>query len=131
MNATVRKFEPSRGKLPPAGRFYIDPTGQVKLFFNTQAVEKYGLGLYYRSTNLYHVMDHDNDTERILLELFEDPAKGQAMLSYIPHDRATKIAVTRFIRELDISFQPSVRLALWATGNQLYLELASGLAKSA
>jgi len=131
MNATVRKFEPMNGKLPPAGRFYIDSVGQVKLFFNLQAVERYEVGIRFRSTDLYHILDHDDGAERILLELFEDPGKGQARLTYIPQNRATKVAVTRFIRELNISFQQKVRFPVWATGNQLYLDLISGLLKSA
>lgn len=123
MTAVIRKYEPLNGKLAPAGRFYLDPTGQVKLFFNCQAVEKYGVGVEFRSADLFHSRDHDLDTESIILELFEGPEEGQVMLTYIPHNKTTKVAMTKFMRQLGIAFQQKIRCPVWISGSLLYLEL--------
>lgn len=126
---TVRKFNPSRGKLPPAGRFYIDPVGRVMVFFNGQAVERYGIGTEFRSANLSHILNHEDNTARILLELVEG-ASGQVMLSYHSPTRVAKAHLTRFLRDMEIAFTQGVKYPVWGSGNQLYLELTS-LAKSA
>ena len=123
MTEVIRKFEPLNGHLAPAGRFYLDVTGQVKLFFNCQAIEKFGVGIEFRSADLYHSQDHDLNTESVILELFEKPYKGQAMLTYIPHNTTTKIAVTKFVRQLDIAVPLHTRCPVWASGSMLYLEL--------
>jgi len=125
MTAVVRKFHPMEGYLPPAGRFYVSSEGQVKLFFNCQAVEKFGVGVEFRSADLFHSRDRDIDEERIILELFRGPYKGQAMLTYIPHNKTTKMAVTKFIRQLEISFKTSIGCPVWASGGMLYLDLNS------
>ncbi len=125
MTAEVRRFQPMEGYLPPAGRFYVSAEGQVKLFFNCQAVEKYGVGVRFRSADLFHSRDRELAEERIILELFEGPYKGQAMLTYIPHNKSTKMAITKFVRQLDIAFQASVGCPVWASGGMLYLDLNS------
>jgi hypothetical protein len=103
----------------------VSAEGQVKLFFNCQAVEKYGVGVVYRSADLFHSRDMEIDEERIILELFKGPYKGQAMLTYIPHNKTTKIAITKFIRQMEISFKVSTGCPIWYSGGMLYLDLNS------
>ena len=109
--------------LPPAGRFYVSAEGQVKLFFNYQAVEEFGVGVEYRSADLSHSWDREADEERIILELFTSPYKGQAMFTYDPYNKVTKMAVTNFVRHMDISFKASIGFPVWCSGGMLYLDL--------
>ncbi len=123
MTAVVRKFDPLNGRLPPAGRFYLDYTGQVKLILNCQAVEKFGVGIEFRSADLYHSRDPDNDEEQVILELFREAYKGQVMLSYQPQTKITRLAITKFVRQMEIASPFGVRCPLWLSGSTLYLEL--------
>jgi len=123
MSAEVRRFQPMEGYLPPAGRFYVSAEGQVKLFFNCQAVERFGVGREFRSADLFHSWDREIEEERIILELFKGPYKGQAMLTYIPHNKSTKIAVTKFVRQMEIAFKAGIGFPVWSSGGMLYLDL--------
>jgi len=128
---TVRKFTTRRGRIPPAARFYITNEGRACLYFNLQAMERFGIGTRYRSANLSHVQNHDTNSESILLELFTDPESGQVKLSF--HDGAlnTKVGITSFLREFDVTFQQRVSYPIWISGESLYVDLASSLEKSA
>jgi len=120
---TISKYEPLHGRLPPAGRFYVDPgRGDVRLFFNYQAVERFGVGVRFRSADLYHIRNHDTGAEKILFELFASPSRGQARLTW--RGNAVKVGITGFLGEFEVSFQERHRYPVWVTGHHLYLDLS-------
>lgn len=123
MTAVIRRYEPLEGRLDPAGRFYLDSVGRVSIFFNLQAIEKFGVGVEFRSADLFHSRDRDNGTESIILELYESPYKGQLMLTHMPRNNTTKVCITRFMRQLEIPFQQGTKCPVWVSGSLLYLDL--------
>jgi len=130
-NQTVRKLSSLQGRVPPAARFNVTKQGRAYLFFNLQTAERFGIGTEYRSANLFHVQDHDTHTENLLLELFTDPEKGKTKLSLFRRNMTTKIGITMFLREFDVTFQQGLRYPVWMSGKHLYVDLTPGLAKSA
>jgi hypothetical protein len=115
-------YEPLVGRLPPMARFNVD-RGHVVLFFTYQTVELFGVGTDYRSANLYHVRDHDLDAERLMLDLFEDPGKGQRRLTFIQGDKRTKVHINEFIKQFEVAFEEHRSYPVWATGSHLYVDL--------
>ncbi len=122
MGETVRKLQSFVGRVPPAAHFYVREDGVV-LDFSYQTVELFGLGTEYHSADLYHVADHDNETERIMLELFKEAGKGQRRLSFYERNKRTRIYVTELIRQFEVAFKEHLRYPVWATGNNLYVDL--------
>ncbi len=131
MNRTIRKLSHLKGRLPPAARFNVTKQGRAYLSFNLQTSERFGIGTEYRSANLHHVQDHDNNTENLLLELFTEPEKGRTKLRLFERNLTTKIGITTFLREFDVPFQQGVRYPVWMSGKHLYVDLTPSLAKSA
>jgi len=136
MSKTVRKFEPVKGNLPPAGRLYVNSLGQVRLYFNYRAVCKYGLGTLYRSADLYHILSHENDTESISLDLFESPLRGQVRITHSPANEYAQVCITKFFQEMEVPFQAGRRYPVRISGSSLYMDLVpmpliTGMEKSA
>lgn len=123
MGETVRKYEPMQGRVPPSARFTHKSNGAVVLDFTYQAVERFSLGREYRSANLYHVMDSDLDTERIMLELFPERSQGQHVLTEFALNKRARIHVTKFIEQFEVTFMSHCRYPVWAAGNNLYVDL--------
>lgn len=123
MGETVRMYEPLQGRLPPGARFGVDTVGRVVLFFTCQAVELFGIGIEYRSADLYHVRDSELDAERIMLDLFEAPDKGQGRLIHFKSRPQAKMHVTSFIRQFEVGFKEHHNYPVWATGSHLYVDL--------
>lgn len=123
MAETVRMYEPRTGRLPPSARFVVKSNGVVALDFTYQAVERFGLGTEYLSANLYHVMDSDLDTERIMMELFPEQDQGQRRLTQHVLNKRARIHITRFIEQFEVNFMEHCRYPVWATGNSAYVDL--------
>lgn len=131
MRQTVRKLSHLQGRLSPAARFNVTKQGRAYLLFNLQTSERFGIGTEYRSADLYHVQDHECSTENLVLELFTNPEKGRTKLSLARANMTIKIGITMFLREFDVTFQQGARYPVWMSGKHLYVDLTSGLAKSA
>ena len=119
------RFEESRGTFPPAARFQVKtPRGSqsVKLIFNCQAVEKHGLGTTYRSTDLFW----SQETNEIVLELFESEHRGQRRITHIRSHSCSVISITKFLSafEIPLSYHRRYGVKGDIDGNYLYIDMS-------
>lgn len=119
------RFQETRGTFPPAARFQVKtPKGSqsVKLIFNCQAVDRFGLGTTYRSADLFW----SDETNEIVLQLFTSPHRGQRKITHIHSHSCSVISITKFLSAFEIPLSYHRRYGVKGNddGDYLYVDMS-------